>query len=236
MNSKISGIFKNIADVIYKYFGESSGKMLLATSIIGIMASTLAQTGAIICNKKYTDSQKAFMIPQELTEGCVTILSIFFITKPIQKFASKCFKSGKILSTEMVDYMKKNQLIEKRGKADFDFSKSVKGIIQKIEESDAFIRATSLEKESMLSNHKKVLQDYDIMLDATSAIATTAAAMTSSAIVSPLLRNHVASRFQAASLKYMHSNDDKEQVINNSVANNINKNVNYKISPSGLKI
>ena len=232
MNSGISGIIKKLAEKIYQIFGESSGKMLLLTSIFGILASSIAQTGAILFNKKYTDSQKAFMVPQEMTEGLITVLSIFFITKPIQKFANKCFKSGKILSSEMVDYLKKNDLIEKRGKADFDFSKSVKNIIENIEKSDAFIKATSKQKESLLESHTKILQDYEIMLDATSAVATTFAAMTSSAIVSPLLRNHVASRFQAASLNKMKNQTEQEQI---SVSQPI-KTLSYTTTTGALKI
>lgn len=233
MNKGIINFIKNLAEKVYVIFGESSGKMLLLTSIFGILASSFAQTGAILFNKKYTDSQKAFMIPQEMTEGLVTVLSIFFITKPIQKFANKCFKSGKILSSEMVDYLKKNDLIEKRGKADFDFSKSVKNIIENIEKSDAFIRATSVQKENLLESHTKVLQDYEIMLDATSAIATTFAAMTSSAIVSPLLRNHVASKFQAASLNNAKKQTEQEQIVKPQPINNAMK---YIASSTNLRI
>lgn len=233
MKNKMTDFIKGIAEAVYKYFGGSSGKMLLATSIIGILASSLAQTGAILVNKKYTDSQKAFMAPQEITEGLVTVLSIFFITKPIQKFADKCFKSGKILSSEMVDYLKKNQLIEKRGKADFDFSKSVKNIIQNIEKSDEFIKSSSAKKEALLEEHSKILQDFEIMSDATSAIATTFAAMTSSAVVSPILRNNVASKFQAASLNYMQKNTENERILN---YNNQNKLIKYPTTQNVCKI
>ena len=51
------------------------------------------------------------------------------------------------------------------------------------------------------------------MLDATSAIATTFAAMTSSAIVSPLLRNYVASKFQAASMNNAKKQTEQEQIV-----------------------
>lgn len=233
MKNGISKFIKGFAEKVYEIFGESSGKMLLLTSIFGILASSFAQTGAILLNKKYSDSQKAFMAPQEMTEGFVTVLAIFFITKPIQKFANKCFKSGKILSSEMVDYLKKNQLIEKRGKADFDFSKSVKNIMQKIEASDAFVKSSAEQKEKMLESHTKILQDYEIMLDATSAIATTFAAMTSSAIVSPLLRNHVASKFQAASMNNAKKQTEQEQIVKPQPLSNAMK---YTASSTTLKI
>ena len=88
---------KNMSEKIYEHFNESSGKMLLTTGVIGILASSLAQSVAILLNNKYSSSQKGFMIPQELTEGLITVFSMFFITKPIQKISSKMVKSGKIL-------------------------------------------------------------------------------------------------------------------------------------------
>ena len=133
----------------------------------------------------------------------------------------------------MVDYLKKNQLIEKRGKADFDFSKSVKNIMQKIEASDAFVKSSAEQKEKMLESHTKILQDYEIMLDATSAIATTFAAMTSSAIVSPLLRNHVASKFQAASMNNAKKQTEQEQIVKPQPLSNAMK---YTASSTTLKI
>lgn len=193
---------KNFAEKVYKYFGSDSGNMLLMTSIIGTFASCLAQTGAIIFNKKYTDSQKTFMAPQELTEGCVTILSIFLITKPIQALAKKSVRTGKIITKDMANYLEKNNLADKRGKSNFNFSNFVNEKIKKIKSSDIYVKSTEQEKINLLSEHKKILENFDIFLDSTSAIASTIGGATSLAIVSPLLRNYTASKFQKASLKY----------------------------------
>lgn len=220
MANPLTKFVKYLAEKIYKHFGDSSGNMLLATSIIGVLTSCLAQTGAIILNKKYTDSQKMFMAPQELTEGCITILSMFVVTKPIQKFTAKCLKSGKILSKDMVAYLKKNKLAAKRGEVGFDFRKSVNDVIHKIELSDKFIKSTSSEQEKLLREHVKILQDFDIISDSASAIATTFAGVTASAFISPLLRNQAASKFQKASLKYLNSEPEEN--------NNLAKNVNFK--------
>lgn len=211
MKNPLTRFAKFVAEKVYKYFGKDSGNMLLATSMIGIFTSCLAQTGAILLNKKYTDSQKMFMAPQELTEGCITVLSMFLVTKPIQKFSSKCFKSGKLLSKEMVEYLRKNELLAKRGEASFDFVKSVDGVIKKVKESDTFIKSGSLEKEKLLEEHLNILQEFNAMSDAASAIATTFAGVTSTALISPLLRNHVASRFQKASLEYLESESENSK-------------------------
>ena len=80
---------KYIAEKIYKHFGDSSGGMILATSITGTLLSSLAQTGAILFNDKYTTSQKTFMAPQELTEGLINVLSMFLITTVFMIFSKK---------------------------------------------------------------------------------------------------------------------------------------------------
>ena len=210
----LSNLAKKLSEKIYKMLGKNSGQMLLITSIIGISTSCLAQTGAILLNKKYTNSQKSFMIPQELTEGLITVLSIFIITKPCQKLAEKLVKSGKILTNELLEYYKKNNLTSKRGKANFDFTQNIEEIIQRIEKSDRYIKSSTIQKEELLKEHKKVLQEYNHFNDSTSAFATTIAGLSSTAIVSPILRNHVASYFHQASLNTS-SNSKKQKNTHN---------------------
>ena len=196
---------KYIAEKVYKNLAKGSGNMILITSMLGIAMSSVAQTAAILINKKYSVSQKAYMVPQELTEGCITILSIFLITKPIQKFSSRYVKSGKIVTKDIAEYMKKYNLTEKRGELNFDFKKSVQDIITKIEKSEKYIKSSSKEREKIVSEHKDIINKFDIMDDATSAIATTAGGILSTAIISPYLRNYSASHYQKVNLSYYDS-------------------------------
>ena len=78
----------------------------------------------------------------------------------------------------------------------------------------------------MLAEHKKVLHEFDIMSDAASAYATTFAGITASAFVTPFLRNHVASRFQNASLKYMETSTNIDTA---------NQNINFKSHYNRIK-
>ena len=187
---------KSCSEFVYDKFHKNSGAMLLATGIIGTAMSSLAQTGVIITSKKYSPTEKAFMVPQELTECALAIGVIFAITKPTQRLANKAVKTGKITSKELIDYMKKNKLEEKRGKLDFNLSESIKEIIAKIEKSDKFISSSKENKNILLKEHKKALQEYDVFSDAASAYATTAATAFSIAAVIPVCRNKVASIYQ----------------------------------------
>lgn len=187
---------KRVGEFVYKNLEEGSGNMILATSMTAIGLSTLAQTIAIFINKKYSLSQKAFMVPQEITEGVITILSMFCITKPIQGLSGKLVKTGKIATTDMIKYMNMHGLLEKRGKSDFDFKKIVNSIIKNIETSDKFIKSSSKEQKKLLENHNNAIHLYEITADATSAIATTAGSVLTTALISPLIRNVSASYYQ----------------------------------------
>ncbi len=193
---------KYIAEKVFKNIESGSGNMILITSMTGIAFSCIAQTFAIFINKKYSVSQKAFMVPQELTEGVISIASMFAISKPCQKAASKIMKSGKIFTKDMATYMKKYDLIGKRGEYDFDFQKSVKSIISKIENSDEFIKSNACKQEEFLAEHHNIIKEFNAVSDATSAFATTAGSIMSTALISPLLRNYVASYYQQVNLNY----------------------------------
>ena len=201
MSPSFEKFVKRISEGIYKQFGKNSGTMLLATSILGTTASALAQAGVIFFNKKYTTSQKAFMIPQEIIECGLSAASLFFITKPVQKATLKTLQSGKILSKDLVTYLEKNNLLSKRGHSDFNLENDIKNIINYVKKSDKFIKASAEEQIRFLIEHKKALNDYNSIVDSTMAFSTTAAAAFSTAVVIPVVRNKFASFYQKKNLQ-----------------------------------
>ena len=91
---------KSIAEFVYRNFeAKGSGNMILLTTMAGIALSTIAQTIAIIANNKYSAPQKAFMIPQELTDGCITIYRYFLLLLRCKNFHTEVLMPEK--STQM---------------------------------------------------------------------------------------------------------------------------------------
>ena len=202
MSGRIEKQAKTLAEFVYRHLEKGSGAMILMTSMLGIAMSSVAQTFAILLNDKYSVPQKAFMVPQELTEGCITVLSMFLITKPIQKITKMFTKTGKILSKDLIKYAEKHELLSKRGDLKFDFAESINDIIKGVEKSDKFIRTSNAEKTKMLSEHKDALHSFNVLEDSTSAITTTAGSILSTALISPLLRNYSASYYQKINMDY----------------------------------
>ena len=195
------------AEKVYKWFGQSSGKMLLAASMVGISMSSLIQACAVLFNDKYTLKQKAFMVPQELGDAALSMVSILAITRPTQKLMAKLVKTGKIMPKNLVGYMKENKLLEKRGSFDFDFPKEVRQILEKIEKSDRFVKASESGRIYMSGVHKSALDNFENFEDSSMAIATTMAGIVSTCVAVPLLRNNIASRYQRKSMDYINSNN-----------------------------
>ena len=181
---------------IYKHFEKGSGAMILITSLTGMGLSTLAQTCAIIFNKKYTDKQKAFMIPQELTEGIINIGSMLLITKPTQRFVRKLVKTGKIATKKTLEYMEESGLADKRGAKNFDIKIYIQEKLARITKSEEFKVIPDSEKDSFLARHIDVLDSYNVYADSISAITTTAGSALSIAVLAPLIRNSVAAKYQ----------------------------------------
>ena len=204
---------KQYAESVYKQFGKSSGKMLLATSAIGVALSTLAQASAVLVNEKYSVSQKAFMIPQELTEGAISILSLFIITSPIQILAKKYSTTGKILSKDLKNYMEKNNLLGKRGNLDFNLKELLESEVKKLESTDTLVKSAPQEKESMLLEYQNLLNNYNALEDATSAIVTAAGSILSTAVILPFLRNYSASYYQKINMHHYNQHQTKKQSI-----------------------
>lgn len=205
MTNLVEKVAKNSAEFIYKHLGQSSGNMLLATTILGYTFSAIAQIFAIMNNNKYTTSQKAFMVPQEIGEYLVTASSLFLITFPTQKLTKKMVESGKIISKDTIKYLKNNNLHKNIGKIDFNIEQEIKDVINKIEISDKFIKSNTYDKERILSEHKLALDNYHLTADAASAIATTAASIATTAIAVPLIRNNFASRMQQPNVNMYNS-------------------------------
>lgn len=210
MPKSLEKFAKYIAEKIYKHFGDSSGGMILATSITGTLLSSLAQTGAILFNDKYTTSQKTFMAPQELTEGLINVLSMFLITKPLQKGANKMVKTGKILSKDLGKYLQENKLAKKRGDFDFDIGKAINNNIKTIETNNRFL--PSVIKAKKIEKHKEALQNFEIFSDSVSAYATTGGAILSTAFIAPVLRNTAAANYQRASIDALQNHREKRHL------------------------
>ena len=104
--SSSTSVFEAIKNYMAKNYGKSHGKMLIHTGVIGWILSAAAQVGAIVTNDKISHKQKMYLIPQELADAAVNIVSFYLITQSFKSNVGKktfdVLRDGK-LPKDLVD-------------------------------------------------------------------------------------------------------------------------------------
>ena len=75
-----SNLFSKFKTTLYKNYGENPGNMLVHTGVLGWILSSLAQVSAVVFNDQIPKEQKSFLIPQEIADAAVNIISFYVIT------------------------------------------------------------------------------------------------------------------------------------------------------------
>ena len=156
---------------VYTKFKKNTATMLVVTGTIGWGLSSLAQAGAVLLNPKLSKEQKSFLFPQELLDAAVNIGSFFLITQSTKKLISKMASTGKIAPQSVRKFLDKNKALygDKVGKLSLDLDEVLKN-------------EPKFPKESYYSYKNLV-----------TTVGTVGASVLSSNIVTPIIRNSIAS-------------------------------------------
>lgn len=182
------GAFKNI---ILEKYGEQPGKMLVHTGVLGWILSSLAQVGAVVFNDKISPEQKVFLIPQEIADAAVNIVSFYVVTNSVKAIASKLVTTGKLTTPAILDYLKKTGIkIPKKkgdvspiGKWDFDITK--------------------------LANFDEIAPKFKSFKNGVDVGASMLGSIVSCNLITPILRNEYASKQQKNMLSRMQNKNLK---------------------------
>lgn len=181
------GLFEQMKAYLYNTYAKNPGKMLKHTGAIGWAMSSLAQVCAIIFNDKIKKEQKMFMIPQEIADAAVNILSFFVITSTFTAIAVKGVKCGKFLPKNVKDYLKvtlhnripKKNIASKLGHIGFNVERYLKQL-----------------PPQLRADYRGFKNGFDV-------IATLVGSIISCNFVTPILRNIYASHRQKENITKM---------------------------------
>ena len=168
-------IFQKPLNWVYENFKKNTAKMLVVTGTLGWALSSLAQIAAVVVNPKISDEKKSFLIPQEFMDAVANVGAFFCITMMAKKFISKLASTGKFAPQKVRDYLRKNNDLykDKVGKWDFD--------LDKVLETDKL----NFPKDSYYTYKNYI-----------TTLGTVGASILSCNIVTPIIRNSMASRVQ----------------------------------------
>ena len=192
-------IFNSMLEWIAKNFRKDASKMLIFTGVAGWSLSSLAQICGILFNPEIPNEQKVYLIPQEIADAAVNIGSFFLVTQMAKKTVSKLFSTGKFAPKEVRKFLDKNKDLygKKIGKLDFDLDEVLK-------------KTADFPKDS-----------YYTCKNFGTTVATVGAGILSSNIITPIVRNNMASSMQK---KYI---DEKKALEKQPVK----KNTSFKSNP-----
>lgn len=183
-----ASLFSSIKDFIALHYGDKPGRMLIHTGVIGWVLSAMAQVVAIAINDKIPKEQKLFLIPQEMADAAVNILSFYVVTQTFQSVAGKLVKTGKWLPAEIRTVLKNSSLADKVGKKGFDVLK------------DGHLSS------DLIPKYKGFNEGIDVA-------ATTVGSVLSCNIITPIIRNDIAARRQKKGLSRMNEKSNVENPV-----------------------
>ncbi len=216
-----SKLFENFKNTILTKYGPNPAKMLIYTGVLGWFLSSAAQVVAIAVNDKIPKEQKMFLIPQEIGDGAINVVSFFLVTTAIKNFASRLVSSGKLASPKIRQYLTDSGINIKTKKGwkvlpNFDFSKfDIKN----------------------MTNFDLIKDEYNSFKNGIDVIAMTAGSILSCNIITPILRNKYAAKRQQKTLAEMNKvNMDRMQYPRGISMDTYRNQAALKYSGSPLKI
>lgn len=162
--------FDWLKSFVATHYGNNPGKVLVHTGVVGWVLSSLAQVGAIIINDKIPKKQKLYMIPQEFADAAVNIVSFFAVTQLFNSTSLKLVNTGKLLPKSVRTALT-NANIKDVGKKSFD------------------VLTHGNLSEALKDNFIDFRNGVDV-------VGTTLGSILSCNIITPIVRNEIASNRQ----------------------------------------
>ncbi len=205
--------FTNAKTYLYKNYGENPGTMLVHTGVLGWILSAMAQVTAVLINDKISKKEKSFLIPQEIADAAINILSFYIVTSSFKNLASKLVSTGKI---------------------------STKNIIKHIEQKGVNLKDYIGKLDSNIANDFPELKgEYKSFKNGVDVVASTIGSIVSCNILTPVLRNQYAAKKQKELIAQMDGVENKDKKLNprNSLSMDAyQKMASMKYSSGSLKI
>lgn len=177
----ISNLWDNLKNYIHKHYGKETGKMLVHAGVITWAAASLSQIVAIIINDKVSSDQKKFLIPQEIAEGVLNILSFYVLTNSMNNISSKLVSTGKWSTQAIRDFVAKKAPKIKLGDMSVNLGK-------------------------MFKENKEFHKNYDSFKGGADMIAASIGSVISCSIITPFIRNNIGAKSQKYSLQKQKNN------------------------------
>lgn len=228
-----SKLFETFKNTVLTKFGPNPAKMLIYTGVLGWFLSSAAQVVAIAVNDKIPKEQKMFLIPQEIGDGAINVLSFLVVTSAIKGFASRLVSSGRLATPKIREFLTKSgvNIKTKTGWKIKDPEATINGKVVK----DKFdFSKFSIEK---MNNFDEIKDEYRAFKNGTDVIGMTLGSILSCNIITPVLRNKYAADRQQVQLAKMQKIQQEQMKAPRGISMDAYRNMAaMKYSSGSLKI
>ena len=181
--------FDRYLENLWNNYTKDLANILIVTGVTGWALSSAGQIVGLLANDKISNKEKTFLIPQEAFDAGVNIASFLLITTGIKKFANKLITTGKLAPKSLRTYLENSPYKDSIGNSSFNIEKDLSGL-------------------ASFAPHKKT---YDGFKNIVTTGATIGGSIFSCNIVTPILRNNLASASHKSIVKS--ANDGRNTII-----------------------
>ena len=175
--------FDRYLENLWNNYTKDLANILIVTGVTGWALSSAGQIVGLLANDKISNKEKTFLIPQEVFDAGVNIASFLLITTGIKKFANKLVTTGKVAPKSLREYYETTPFKSFVGTDKFNAERDLNGL-------------------ASFTPHKKT---YDGFKNIVTTGATIGGSIFSCNIVTPLLRNNLASVSHNSIVKSAHA-------------------------------
>ena len=200
-----SSMMKRVSQYMFDHYSKDSGALLVHLGALGWVLGSIAQIGAVVGDRSIDKEQKRFLLPQEGADALVNIGMYYSICELIKRGADKLVEKGALLTDDVakaiagINPFKNPNLDYKNWRNVFtqaELKQNLTELLSNIDSLDTVKNLSPDEKAQVKELVKAALEKLENHKDNVGVIAAIAASVLACNIVTPYVRNIVASKIQ----------------------------------------
>ena len=187
----------NFINYMFKNYSMDDGKLLVHMGALSWVFGAFAQVGAVICDKNIDKKKKKFLLPQEAADAGANVVLFYTVCDVIKRASDKLVESGKLLTKEAADAIKALKPSAKNWKDVFTAAE-LKGNLTELLQDGSKLNIfngqvlTQAQKDAV----NKALTAVEKHKNNMGIVAAIGASILACNIITPYVRNFIASKWQ----------------------------------------
>ena len=187
----------NFINYMFKNYSMDDGKLLVHMGALSWVFGAFAQVGAVICDKNIDKKKKKFLLPQEAADAGANVVLFYTVCDVIKRASDKLVESGKLLTKEAADAIKALKPSAKNWKDVFTAAELKSNLTELLQDGSKLNLfngqvLTQAQKDAV----NKALTAVEKHKNNMGIVAAIGASILACNIITPYVRNFIASKWQ----------------------------------------